>query len=145
MEERDWSRNCGALMGRFLIGIVYIVSGIGLVGSFTGVTAMMSVRGIPFPVLALCLTIAVWLVGGACIILGWQFRSAASALFVLSVPVVLGIHWPWSASASARPDELNHFMQGLAMLGGLAHLAVFGPGKFYIGRHGRHAQFKGAR
>ncbi|WP_349606426.1 DoxX family protein [Cupriavidus sp. DF5525] len=141
MKERDLISNCGALMGRLLIGTVYIASGIGLVGSFHGVTAMMTGRGIPLPMLALCLTIAVWLVGGICVILGWQFRPAASVLLVVSVPVVVGIHWPWSAGMKAFPDELNHFMQGLAMLGGLAYLAAFGPGRFYIGRTRRIAQF----
>ncbi|MFS8977882.1 DoxX family protein [Cupriavidus necator] len=133
MEEGDFVGKLGALLGRFLIGIVYIASGTGLVGSFHGVTAMMAGKGIPAPMLALCVTIAVWLVGGTCVILGWQFRLAASALFVLSVPVVVGIHWPWSAGANAFRDELNHFLQGLAMLGGLAYLAAFGPGGFYIG------------
>jgi putative oxidoreductase len=133
MKASDFVAKFGPLLGRVLIGIVYIVSGIGLVGSFHGVTAMMTAKGIPLPVLALCVTIAVWFIGGACVILGWRLRLAAAALFVLSVPIVVGIHWPWSAGASAFTDELNHFLQGLAMLGGLAYLAAFGPGKFHLG------------
>jgi putative oxidoreductase len=134
MRASDFVVKFGPLLGRFLIGMVYIASGIGLVGSFHGVAAMMAARGIPAPAWALCITIAVWLTGGTCVILGWRLRLAAAALFVLSVPVVVGIHWPWSAGASAFTDELNHFLQGLAMLGGLAYLAAFGPGEFHLGR-----------
>lgn len=142
MKESDFVAKFGAVLGRVLIGIVYIANGIGLLGSFHGVAAMMAGKAIPLPTVFLGLTILVWLVGGACVILGWRLRLAASVLFLLTIPVLAGIHGPWNADANAFQNELNHFLKGLAMLGGLAYLAAFGPGEFYIGRNRRHVQLK---
>lgn len=134
MKNTELIEKYGALMGRILIGIVYLASGVGLLRSFQGVAAMMTAKGIPAPLPILAVIVLVWLVGGTCVILGWRTRLAATALFVLSVPVVLGIHWPWAADPRAFTDELNHFLQGLAMLGGLAYLVAFGPGELHIAR-----------
>lgn len=123
----------GPLLGRILIGVVYIANGIGLSTAFQGVVGMMADKGIPAAALMLSITILVWLVGGACIILGWQLRLAAGVLFLLTIPVLAGIHGPWNADASAFQNELNHFLKGIAMLGGLAYLAAFGSGEFQLG------------
>lgn len=123
----------GPLLGRNLIGIVYIANGIGLWAAFHEVAGMMAGKGIPAAALMLSITILVWLVGGACIILGWQLRLAASALFLLTIPVLAGIHGPWNADANSFQNELNHFLKGIAMLGGLAYLAAFGAGEFKLG------------
>lgn len=127
----------GPLLGRILIGIVYIANGIGLSTAFHDVVGMMATKGVPASALMLSITILVWLVGGACIMVGWQLRLAASVLFVLTIPVLAGIHGPWNADASAFQNELNHFLKGIAMLGGLAYLAAFGPGEFRLGTQPR--------
>lgn len=140
MVKADFIERFGPLLGRVLIGIVYIANGIGLSGSFHGVAAMMASKGMPAPTLLLAVTILIWLVGGACIILGWQLRLAAAVLFVLTIPVLAGIHGPWNADANAFQNELNHFLKGIAMLGGLAYLAAFGSGEFYVGRNSRFSR-----
>jgi putative oxidoreductase len=118
----------GPLLGRILIGAVYVANGIGLSTAFRSVSGMMADKGVPTPTLLLTLIILAWLLGGACIILGWQLRLAASVLFLLTIPVLAGIHGPWNADANAFQNELNHFLKGVAMLGGLACLAALGSG-----------------
>ena len=130
----------GPLFGRVLIGIVYLANGIGLSVSLREVVTMMVGRGIPAPMPLLSLVILVWLTGSVCVIVGWRFRLAASVLFLLTIPVLVGIHGPWNADAASFQNELNHFLKGIAMLGGLVYLAAFGPGEFHLGHNRRHSQ-----
>lgn len=90
---------------------------IGLSTAFHNVAGLMADKGIPAPALMLSITILVWLAGGACIVLGWQLRLAASVLFLLTIPVLAGMHGPSNADANAFQNELNHFLKGIAMLG----------------------------
>lgn len=143
MTANTFIERFGPLLGRVLIGIVYLANGIGLSTAFHGVAGMMAGKGVPAPELVLTLVILVWLVCGACIVAGWQLRLAASVLFVLTIPVLAGMHGPWNADANAFQNELNHFLKGIAMLGGLSYLAAFGPGAFHVGQGSRLPLCKG--
>lgn len=113
----------GALTGRVLIGAVYVINGVGLIGAFDGVTQLMAAKGVPMQSALLALTIAAWLTGGLCLIIGWRCRLAALVLAVITVPVTLSIHGPWTADAAAFQNELNHFLKNIAVIGGLLLIA----------------------
>lgn len=94
---------------------------------------MMAARGVSAPMPLLSLVILAWLAGSVCVIFGWRFRLAATMLFLLTLLVLVGIHGLWNADPASFENELNHFLKGMAMLGGLAYLAAFGPGDFHLG------------
>lgn len=113
------SRSVLPLIGRLLIGIVFLVNAVGLMGAFSGVVGMMAARGLPVPHALLGITIVAWLAGGLCLVAGHWVRSAALALALLLVPVTLGMHAPWSADAASFQNELNHLLTNLGLIGGL--------------------------
>jgi putative oxidoreductase len=135
------------LAGRILIGGVYIVNALGLIGAFAPVTGLMAVKGLPFPALLLAVTIAAWLIGGGCVVLGYRVRPAGLMLAAITVPVTLCIHAPWSADPAAFQNELNHFLKNLAIIGGLLYVAGSRPGAFSLerGRDETHLTLASAR
>lgn len=117
----------GGVAGRLLMGAVYVINGLGLMGAFGGVTQLMATKGVPMQAPLLALTIAAWLVGGLCIMAGWHSRLAALVLAAITVPVTLLIHGPWAADAAMFQNELNHFLKNIAMIGGLLVIAGSAP------------------
>jgi putative oxidoreductase len=122
----------GPLAGRILIGGLYITSGLGLMGAFGPVSGLMAAKGVPLPAVLLTITIAAWLVGGVCIVLGYRVRPASLILAAITVPVTYCIHAPWGAEPAAFQNELNHFLKNLAIIGGLLYVAASRPGALSI-------------
>ena len=124
-------------LGRLLVGTMFMVSVVVLMGQFHRVIDLMGARGIPFAAPLLILIISLWLIGAVSIISGYKIREASICLFVVLIPVTLTIHNPWNADAAHFQNELNHFLKNMAILGGLLYLATFGPGPLSIGESTR--------
>ncbi|CAB3803056.1 hypothetical protein LMG28614_05731 [Paraburkholderia ultramafica] len=131
------------LAARILIGGMFLASALGMMGAFGSVADLMRQKGIPFTTPLLIATIALWLVGAAGIISGYKLREASIALFIAVIAVTVTIHAPWTAAPAAFQDELNHFLDNLAILGGLLYLATFGPGRLSIGEGIKRPDFGG--
>ena len=68
----------GALLGRLFIAMIFVMSGLNKVGSYTKVAGWMEAIGVPGALLAL--VIALEVLGGMAIIIGWQTRFVALLL-----------------------------------------------------------------
>lgn len=121
-----------SLVGRLLIGVVFLISGFGLSASFGATVAMMATKGIPMAAALLGVVNVAWLVGGCCLIVGYRVAWVASALAFLLVPVTLGVHAPWLADAASFRNELNHSLANFALVGGLLCTAIAPPGRFSL-------------
>jgi putative oxidoreductase len=136
-----------ALAGRILLSLVYAANGFGLIGAFSDVTAIMAAKGVPIPDALLLATIALWLIGSAYLILGWTACPAVMILFLVTIPVAFVFHQPWTADAAQFPNELNHFVKNLAILGGLLLLVAFGASPHSLqkrqAREARHGNSRG--
>ncbi len=117
---------------RILLSLVYLINGVAMLANFSDVSALMASKGLPAPNVLLILTIALWLVGGACLVVGWWTRLAAYVLFFVTIPVTLIFHAPWAADPAQLHNELNHFLKNLAILGGLLYFVAFGPGLYSL-------------
>lgn len=120
------------LAARVLLSLVYVVNGVGMVPAFADVAALMTSKGLPVSNVLLALTIALWLCGGACLILGWQARRAAQALFLATIFATFSFHAPWAADQASFHNELNHFLKNLAILGGLLYVITYGSGPYSL-------------
>lgn len=110
--------------GTVLIAAVFIVSGVGLIGDFPGVTALMSAKHVPQPAFLLATTILVWLAGGAGLLVAALRRHAAILLCVVLAIVTVVIHDFWAAPPPQLPNELQHFLANVAIAGGLLCVAA---------------------
>jgi putative oxidoreductase len=109
--------------GRALVGLLFVVSGIGKILGFAGVAGWMGGMGLPFASLLLAATIALEIGGGLALVMGFQARWASLGLALFLVPVTLIFHAFWSAGAAEFQNQLNHFLKNVAILG--AMLVIF--------------------
>ena len=124
----------GLLIGRGLLGLIFLISGIGKIGRFAAVAGYMASKGLPMSELLLAGTIALEVLGGLSLILGWKARFAAGAFILFLIPTTLIFHPYWSADAASYSNQLNHFLKNLAIMGGMFYVALLGPGRFSVGR-----------
>jgi len=127
------SRQAAALLvGRALLGLIFLVSGLLKIGKFAAVAKYMSSTGMPMSELFLMGTIALEILGGFAIIIGWKARWAATVIFLFLIPVTFLFHPFWAADPAGYSNQLNHFLKNLAIMGGMLYVALLGPGKLSL-------------
>lgn len=122
----------GLLLGRIPLGLIFVVSGIGKIAKFAAVAGFMSSKGMPMSELLLVATIALEVLGGLAIILGWKARWAAAAFFLFLIPTTLIFHPFWNADPASYQNQLNHFLKNLAIMGGMLYVVLLGAGRFSV-------------
>jgi putative oxidoreductase len=105
--------------GRTALGVLFFVSGLFKIVGFAGVAGWMASAGLPFASALLVATIAVEVLGGALLIIGFKAKWAALALALFLIPATFVFHAFWSAEPAQFQDQLTAFMKNLAILGGM--------------------------
>lgn len=118
----------GPLIGRILLSVIFIIAGAKKIFGFAGTAGYMASKGLPMTEVLLVMTIIIELGGGLMILLGWQARWAATAIFLFLIPVTLIFHPAW-----ADPGEFNAFFKNLAIMGGMMYIMVYGSGPLSLG------------
>jgi putative oxidoreductase len=85
---------------------------------------------IPAPQLTVWVSIAVHLLGGIGILVGFMTRWAAALLILLCLGTAFGVHLP-----GGDMENMTHFYKNLVMAGGFLYVIAFGPGAFALDRH----------
>jgi putative oxidoreductase len=137
------SKDLGALIGRILLVLIFVMSGFGKITSFAGTTGYMQSGGIPAGLVtpALILTILIELGCGLLIVVGFRTSFAAIVLFVWLIPVTYLFHFiPFhnaTAPAQAMTRMINMIMilKNISMMGGLLFVASMGPGGYSVDRN----------
>ena len=111
--------------GRVLISLIFITSGASKVASFAGTQAYMEAAGVPGMLLPV--VIAVELLGGLAIILGWHARLAAFLLAGFSLLSGLLFHANFGDQM-----QMIMFMKNLGLAGGFLMIVALGAGPWSI-------------
>jgi putative oxidoreductase len=107
------------LLGRILLALIFIIAGVGKISDPAGTAGYMQSVGLPgFLVWP---TIALEVLGGIAIIIGFQTRIAAFALAVFTLAAAALFHTNF-----ADPMQSIMFMKNLSIAGGLLLLAASG-------------------
>jgi putative oxidoreductase len=114
-------------VGRFLIAALFLISGLGKIAAPAMMQGVIASAGLPFPLLALLVAIAVEVGGGILLILGYQSRIVASVMAVYTVAAALAFHHNF-----ADPNAMAHFLKNISITGGLLQITAFGAGSFSI-------------
>jgi putative oxidoreductase len=118
-----------AAFGRFLIALIFIVSGVGKITTPTAVQSYIAAAGLPVPLAAYVIAIVVEVGGGILLILGFQTRIIALAMAIFTVATAAAFHRNFT-----DPDQMMHFLKNISMTGGLLQVVAFGAGAFSIDR-----------
>jgi putative oxidoreductase len=107
------------LLGRVLLSVIFILSGLGKLPHFHDVAGMMAGKGIPLASVALAITLLIEIGGGLMLLTGYKARYAALVIAIWLVPVTLVFHNFWAVPAAQQQDQMINFLKNLAIIGGL--------------------------
>lgn len=114
-----------APIGRFLIALIFFVSGINKIFSYADTQGYMEVFNISGGLLPLVIIIEVF--AGLAIIIGWKTRFSASILAGFSVISALIFH-----ANFADQIQFIFFMKNIGLAGGLLLLVANGTGAYAL-------------
>jgi putative oxidoreductase len=120
------------VLGRVLLSVIFILSGLGKLPHFHDVAGMMASKGIPLASLALVITLFIEIGGGLMVLTGFKARYAALVIAVWLIPVTLIFHHFWGIPAAQQQEQMINFLKNVAIMGGLLILAYASPDKTEI-------------
>jgi putative oxidoreductase len=115
-----------------LLALIFVLSGFGKITGFEDTVGYIASKGLPLPQLAAIGALTIELAGGILLIVGWQTRWAATAIFLFLIPTSLLFHPFWAVDAAQRGMQQVNFMKNLAIMGGMLYVMAFGAGPFSI-------------
>ena len=116
------------LASRVLLAILFLVSGFGmLAGGPAGFAGYMGSIGIPAPMLVTWLVIALKVLGGIALLVGFQTRYVAYAFAAFCVATAFLGHLDF-----ADQNQMTAFMKNLGLAGGFLLLSVTGAGAWSV-------------
>lgn len=121
----DKLQQLSAPIGRLLLSMIFIFSGVGKITGYVATQGYMEAMGVPSMLLPL--VIAVELCGGIAILLGFQARLVAIVMAGFSVISALLFHQFWIDEA-----QLNSFMKNIAIAGGFLMICAHGAGAYSL-------------
>jgi putative oxidoreductase len=123
----NWLNDGVALLGRLLLSVIFILSGVQKLMDFSGTVAFMGMEGLPVPALAAIVAVIVECIGGILLIVGYQTRPTGMVMAVWCVATALVAHRDFG-----NPDQMIHFLKNVGMAGGFLQLVAFGAGAWGI-------------
>jgi len=125
-----------ALVARVLLAFMFILAGWGKLGDIQGTMAYTASGGLPgfFALPA----IAIEILGGIAVLIGWQTRWAALALAGFAVLAGVLFHYVPAQGLEGydRVGQIISFQKNLAIAGGFLLLSAFGPGRYSVDERG---------
>jgi len=115
------------LIGRILLVLIFLQSGIGKIENFGGTAQVMANHGMPYANFFLVGAIFFELVGSVTVILGYFTRFGALLLLIFLIPTTLIFH-----NIFVDPKMMVHFMKNVSMFGGCLILLASGAGRFSL-------------
>jgi putative oxidoreductase len=128
------------LLGRLLIGILYLPSGFGkLTGirgpGLEGFAHYLAGKGVPGPAIAWAVVAAaIEFFGSLALILGFQTRLVALLLAAFTIVAAILGHPFWAAPVEQFQAQYTNFFKNIAICGGLLYVFVRGAGPLSIDR-----------
>ena len=111
------------LLGRILLGLIFVMSGANKITGFDGTQQYMAAQGMPATAFFLTGAIAVEILGGLSVILGYRGRLGAAALILFLIPATLIFHTDFSDQT-----QMIMFLKNLSIMGGLLLVTAYGTG-----------------
>lgn len=123
----EWLKGFAILIGRILLVLIFLNSGIGKVGNFEGTAQYMASHGMPYANYFLVGAIFFELVGSLTVIFGYFARFGALLLLIFLIPTTIIFHTNF-----VDPMQKIHFMKNVSMFGGCFILLAAGAGRFSL-------------
>jgi putative oxidoreductase len=116
-----------ALIGRLLIGVIFLLSGLSKISAPGGTIAYIQSAGLPLPTVAFAIAVIVEIGGSILLLLGYKVRWVAAVMAVFCVAAAFGFHYKLEDQ-----NQFIHFFKNIAIAGGLLQIVAFGGGRFSL-------------
>jgi len=123
--NKEMINNSSILVGRVLIAVMFIMAGYSKIGGYEGTQGYMESVGVPG--LLLPVVIALELLGGIAVLVGYQTKIAAFLLGGFTFLAAVIFH-----SNFGDQMQMILFMKNLAISGAFLLLFVHGPGQWAL-------------
>jgi putative oxidoreductase len=114
-----------APLGRLLLSLIFVVSGVGKIGGYAGTQAYMDSMGVPGMLLPLVIILEI--LGGLAIIVGWQARIAAFLLAGFCLLSAVLFH----GNIGDQGEQIQ-FLKNLGLAGGFLLIVAHGAGAWSL-------------
>jgi putative oxidoreductase len=122
-----------SLSGRALLAAIFLASAVmNHIPKFADITNTLAGKGIPAPAIANAISIALMLLGGVSLVIGYKARLGATMLLVFLALAAYFFHDFWHYQDKAAQDQMAHFMKNVAMMGAMLVIIANGPGAWSI-------------
>jgi len=118
-------QSIAAPAGRILISLMFVTSGFSKISGYTATQGYMEAMGVPGVMLPL--VIAVELLGGLAVMLGWHTRIAAFLLAGFSLLSALLFHANFGDQM-----QMIMFMKNISIAGGFLMIVALGGGAYAL-------------
>ncbi|MGM8872329.1 DoxX family protein [Psychrobacter sp. 2Y5] len=126
----DKLQDLSAPIGRLFISMIFIFSGFTKITGYAGTAGYMESMGVPSMLLPL--VIAVEILGGIAVLIGFKARLASILMAGFSIVSAIIFHQFWNDES-----QMNPFMKNIAMAGGFLMIFAHGPGAYSIDNRNR--------
>jgi putative oxidoreductase len=120
------------LLGRIAIAALFLPAGLNKLMGMEGVTGYFASLGLPVVAVLVWVVIAIEVLGGVALILGYKTRLVAIGLAIFTVLASIVGHAFWAAPVDAAFIAQLLFFKNMAVTGGLLVLASSGAGSISI-------------
>jgi putative oxidoreductase len=116
------------LLGRVMIGVPFVMSGLGKLMAHDATVGYIGSVGLPLPQVAWLVALLVEIGGGALLISGFRARFVALAMAVFALATAIFFHRNF-----ADQNQMIHFLKNVMLAGGLLQIVYFGAGPLSVG------------
>jgi putative oxidoreductase len=120
------------VLGRFLLALVFVLSGFGKIWGMDGTAAQMASHGIPLPNILVYGVVLLEFGGGLALMLGLFTRPLALIFAFYLATLALVFHDYWAMPEAQMHAQQIAFMEHLSMLGGMLYVFAFGAGPYSL-------------
>jgi putative oxidoreductase len=123
-----------ALVGRILLGAIFLVSGFAKLTDSSGTVAHMVAAGVPAASTLVWIAGVAEVLGGLSLMTGLLARVGGIGLALFVALATYYFHAFWNLEGAERLPQMVNFMKNLAIIGGLLLLVAHGPGRYSLDR-----------
>jgi putative oxidoreductase len=128
------ARDAAALVGRVLMGALFVWSGFGKILGFAGTVGYIASKGLPFPTVLAAIAVAIEFGAGLALLVGWRTRWAAALLAIFLIVITPIFHNFWSVPPEQVMMQKINFFKNVSILGGMLFVFAMGAGRYSIDR-----------
>lgn len=119
-------------VGRLCLAWLFVPAGWGKLGGFSGTVGYVASAGLPFPPPMVVIAIAIELIAGLALLVGYKARWAAALLALFTLVAAFGFHNYWTMPPEQQAMQKINFNKNVAIFGGLLFVVAFGAGRLSI-------------